>query len=812
MANPEIVRQFEFLREIASGGFGSVYLTKVMHPDGFSRIAAVKLLHRRWSENEEIARRMRDEARLLGWLRHRNIVDVVDLTSLDGRAAIIMEYLEAVDLKALVQALGGTENAMGPQVCLQVIAAVASALDAAFNRPPFPGEKPLRVIHRDIKPSNIMIDDSGLVKVLDFGVARAEFDARESDTRELQFGSIDYMPPERLLFEPESPRSDVYSLGATLFEMITTEKLGKAKGSPVKHAAFLADRLSFLRATTGVTGPSATELETMLVDCLTHSSSDRPASATLGVRCRELSRKFGGLSLQEWAEDNIPPLLVVGAESGDKYNPMTGRVLTEDRVSFGGDGRVLGREKPAVPVPQTETHPDLENAEEEAEVPREGPPTLAELRSIEVTDLGGAVLGGGPGGEDLEGPTRLNDPEDSQLGMDEATRIEPAGTEPVEDWEDAATRLEDPAELKARLMAEMEEESVPEQTGTAEMATVPGFEGVDEVPIVNTDKEVSGPHSVALSEVSVPTSLPLRPVGLDPSLPLAVPGTGSLGPGIVDGATLTEDADGVEGMGDGPTQMMPEEEILELVPETRGHDPTRLMPDAPGSPLATAPELPPGAPHAASPPPRDVSHSGVGSGSGAGGLASAPPMPGATTGLGSETVFTSVGGDGLTDDGTDTTVVHRVAASFLVFGLALTVGLGAGSLLFKEELFGESGVVTSLFSGGGKPDVVEPPTAVLPPPPVLPPEEPVEENPLAGFNGTTVAFESLMEGTRRLTVSCEGGIRETGRTTVVLATPTVTKCVITALGEGGTRKTVVVQNIRAGLTQCFEGGKAACSS
>jgi hypothetical protein len=69
-----------------------------------------------------------------------------------------------------------------------------------------------------------------------------------------------------------------------------------------------------------------------------------------------------------------------------------------------------------------------------------------------------------------------------------------------------------------------------------------------------------------------------------------------------------------------------------------------------------------------------------------------------------------------------------------------------------------------------------------------------------------------MEGTRRLTVSCEGGIRETGRTTVVLATPTVTKCVITALGEGGTRKTVVVQNIRAGLTQCFEGGKAACSS
>jgi hypothetical protein len=807
LANPEIVRKFEFLREIASGGFGSVYLTKVMHPDGFSRIAAVKLLHRRWSENEEIARRMRDEARLLGWLRHRNIVDVVDLTSLDGRAAIIMEYLEAVDLKALVQALGHTENAMGPQVCLQVIAAVSSALDAAYNRPPFPGEKPLRVIHRDIKPSNIMIDDSGLVKVLDFGVARAEFDARESDTRELQFGSIDYMPPERLLFEPESPRSDVYSLGATLFEMITTEKLGKAKGSPIKHSAFLADRLSFLRATTSVTGPAATDLETMLVDCLAYEATDRPAAATLGVRCRELARQFDGPSLQEWSESNIPALLVIGAESGDKYNPMTGRVLTEDRISLGGDGQVVGREKPAVLIGQTETLPELEAAREEEESPPDGPPTLAELRSIEVTDLGGAVLGDGPGNEDLEEATRLDDPGDGKFGNDDATRIEPAQAAPEEDWEDAATRLEDPAELKARIMAEMgEDEPVPEATEAAEQETEPDFEGVDELPIMDTDKEVSGPHSVALSEVSVPRSLSTRPMGLDPSLPLAVPGTGSLGPGIVDGATLTEDADGAQGMGDGPTQMMPEDEILGLSPEPGGDDPTRLMPDGPGSPLDTAPALPTSAPHLASPPPRDVSSGGPG------GLASAPPMPGATKGLGSETVFTSVGGDGLTDDGTDTTVVHRVAASFLVFGLALAVGLGAGSILFKEELFGESGVVTSLFAGGDDSTEVEESVMATPPPVELPPEEPVEENPLAGFNGTTVAFESLMEGTRRLTVSCEGGIRETGRTTVVLATPTVTKCVITALGEGGARKTVVVENIRAGLTQCFEGGKAACSS
>jgi serine/threonine-protein kinase len=126
-------------REIASGGFGSVFLSKVMHADGFSRLVAIKLLHRKWSENQEIAQRMRDEARLLGWLRHRNIVDVIDLTSIDGRAAVIMEYLEAVDLKAIVSALADKGERMPPYAALEAVAFVASALDAAYNRPPYDG-------------------------------------------------------------------------------------------------------------------------------------------------------------------------------------------------------------------------------------------------------------------------------------------------------------------------------------------------------------------------------------------------------------------------------------------------------------------------------------------------------------------------------------------------------------------------------------------------------------------------------------------------------------------------------------------------
>ena len=105
MSSRDSVRRFHFLRELGTGGFGSVFLAKVEHADGFSRLVAVKLLKNQWIDSKEIASRMRDEARLLGLLRHRNIVDVLDLTSIGGRVAVIMEYLEGADLRCVLRYL-----------------------------------------------------------------------------------------------------------------------------------------------------------------------------------------------------------------------------------------------------------------------------------------------------------------------------------------------------------------------------------------------------------------------------------------------------------------------------------------------------------------------------------------------------------------------------------------------------------------------------------------------------------------------------------------------------------------------------------
>ena len=328
----EAARKFEFIREIASGGFGSVYLAKVIHGDGFSRLVAIKLLHSKWSENEEIASRMRDEARLLGWLRHRNIVDVMDLTVIDGRSAVVMEYLDAADTRQLVDHCIEARTRIPLRVALEVCAAAASALDAAYNRPPYAGEKPLRVIHRDIKPSNIMVDGQGLVKVLDFGVARAEFDAREAKTAELSFGSLEYMPPERLFFEPEAPSSDIYSLGATLYEMLALQKLGKAKLRQSEQERFLEERFEDLVEHHPMPSEEAEDLlHDLLRDMLSFDESERPTAADAVVRMRSFARQLDGEGLEEWAERVVPPV-VQKARATVRPSPesMVGRVLTED--------------------------------------------------------------------------------------------------------------------------------------------------------------------------------------------------------------------------------------------------------------------------------------------------------------------------------------------------------------------------------------------------------------------------------------------------------------------------------------------------
>ncbi len=206
-------RELELLRPLGQGGFGTVWLARLHGRDGFSRRVAVKLMKDGGAAPDIIARQ-RDEARLLGMLQHPHIVQVFDLTEHNGLPAVVMEFVEGADLASVIKHHGPLPLA----AAVEVGVAVAGALDAGWTALAPETDRPLRVIHRDIKPANILVTVHGAVKVLDFGVARADFD-REGRTQSMAFGTPRFMAPEQFLGGEVTAANDVYALGVTLFEI-----------------------------------------------------------------------------------------------------------------------------------------------------------------------------------------------------------------------------------------------------------------------------------------------------------------------------------------------------------------------------------------------------------------------------------------------------------------------------------------------------------------------------------------------------------------------------------------------------------------
>ena len=326
-------RRFQFLKMIATGGFGEVYLCKEINTNGIDRLVAVKVLKSDWVDNIDVVNRLRDEAKLLALLRHKNIINVFDLTSISGRASIIMEYVEGADMSIIIETMRSNRRRTPISVSLQVCAKVAAALDAAYNQSPFPGEAPLKVVHRDIKPGNIMIDKEGMIKVLDFGVAYSMFEQRVSHTSEIRFGSLEYMAPERLLFEPETPASDIYALALVLYECITGEAFGEASKQDDEHEALIDNRLQHLESLIHLPIVQEQELISLLRSTLAYEPDDRCSPLEFYQRARALSRMIQGADLIPWAEKAIPiirkaqPQIVDGDAS-----LFLGKILEEDTL------------------------------------------------------------------------------------------------------------------------------------------------------------------------------------------------------------------------------------------------------------------------------------------------------------------------------------------------------------------------------------------------------------------------------------------------------------------------------------------------
>jgi len=274
--DPDRFGQYQIIEKIASGGMADVYKARRSGVEGFQKILAIKKILPHLADNEEFITMFADEAKLAAHLSHPNIVHIHDLGKIDaGGYFIAMELVDGRDLRAILQTAREVSTPMPVPLAIYVASKVASALDYAHRRRDANSQE-LSIVHRDVSPQNILISYEGDIKLCDFGIAKAVSKASTTQSGALK-GKVQYMSPEQAWGRPIDRRSDIFSLGSVLFEILTGEKLFRGDSD-----------LNLLEKVRAADVPAASSLnpevpkslDTILAKTLAREPDDRYANAS----------------------------------------------------------------------------------------------------------------------------------------------------------------------------------------------------------------------------------------------------------------------------------------------------------------------------------------------------------------------------------------------------------------------------------------------------------------------------------------------------------------------------------------------------
>jgi eukaryotic-like serine/threonine-protein kinase len=378
---------YELLQRIATGGMAEVYLARRGGPHGFQKIVAVKRILPQLARDSDFLAMFVDEARVCARLSHPNIVQVFDFGEEDGELYMAMEYVEGTTGARLIRASSARGEEIPLDVSLHVALSILRGLDYAHNLRDEDGRL-FSLVHRDVSPGNVLIDRSGAVKLTDFGIFRAAETERRTEAGQLK-GKLGYMSPEQVTGRELDARSDLFTVGIVLAELVTIRPL--FSGGTELDVLFRirdADITSLERANTSVPD----DVRQLLFRALAKDPALRFGSAAAFAEAieeviRRRRLQVGPAKLAAWVERlGLAQSSEVPGEDEDTCERLTAPIDIE-----AADRQSRRESRPGAPLrggADDDDGDDDTDVEVRGSSPRDVAPNIYRVRLTDGTELG----------------------------------------------------------------------------------------------------------------------------------------------------------------------------------------------------------------------------------------------------------------------------------------------------------------------------------------------------------------------------------------------------------------------------------------
>jgi serine/threonine protein kinase len=408
MAGAGRLGRYELLARLAAGGMGEIFLARLEGAAGFEKLYVVKRILPHLASDPRFRKMLIAEAQIASKMAHANICQVYELGETDGQLFIVMEYLEGVALLPLLRTCSRTGQPLANGLIGSIFGQTCDAIHYAHELKDRSGNS-LDVIHRDVTPANVFLTDTGVAKVLDFGIARMNDSSTQTDTVK---GKYAYMAPEQLRGQKLTRRVDVFALGVVLFEMLALRRLFQRRTDFLTFAAVMEQPVADLRRYR----PDVPEaLVSVVMRALERDPADRWPTV------RELrDATLDALPSRAWASDEVGEFVrtTFATELG---RTQTAVAQSIDRTEAGRPADWMTSEAPIAAGAPVEAEDDVEFPSVETDVDHGVKSGSTEPAT--VVSMPGSKRATPPSGSSLTG-TSL--PAISLTGMSASTKGMPA--------------------------------------------------------------------------------------------------------------------------------------------------------------------------------------------------------------------------------------------------------------------------------------------------------------------------------------------------------------------------------------------------